>query len=121
MAASEEKSPRLRRLPARFIFEGKNLLNPLGPAAAAVLKHFQGLPNLLHARVGVRLACARAAPDPVQDRGEIQQLGAGFEEIAIQSVRSNKRCHGCVTRSCTGACFRGSRAYSGCRSENLPG
>ena len=51
----------------------------LGPAAALVLEDVQRLPDLRQPRVVADPGRAEAAADPVEDGGEVEELGTGFE------------------------------------------
>src|SRR5262245_49679480 len=83
----------LRFIPARIVFERKNLLNAFGPAARLVVKHFQGFANPIEARVVVNCTCPVAAVDAVEDRRHFEYLRASFEEERVERFGSWQRCH----------------------------
>src|SRR5262245_39352347 len=89
----------LRLIPARIVFERKNLLNALRPAARLVVKHFQGFANPIEARVVVNRARPVAAVDAVKDRRHFEYLRAGFEIKRVERFGCRQRGHGSLLSS----------------------
>src|SRR5690242_3386819 len=76
--------PRLRLLPLRIVLQREQLLNPLGAAAAWVEQHLQRFADAGQARVLAHAVGAAAAADSVQDRGQVQELAARLQKMALQ-------------------------------------
>src|SRR5262249_12005020 len=77
----EQRSPQgrsplmgLRALPVGIVVEGKDLLNPLRPAAALVEQHLQGLTNPPHSWIRSNLAGIAPSANPIEDGGDVKEL-----------------------------------------------
>src|SRR5207249_4587553 len=89
----------------RIVLARENLLNALGAAAARILQHFQGLPNLLETGVVRHAGGGGAAVDPVEEGGQVEQFATGLEKRGVQRLGGGqrRRVHGAALgHSCTG-------------------
>src|SRR5207244_1110369 len=85
---------RLRSLPLGIVVERENPLNPLGPAAAPVVEHFERVADLFQAGIFFNAGGSRPAADAIKDGRHIQDLAARFKEKGVESRGSGERRHG---------------------------
>src|SRR5262249_12902160 len=85
------------------VIQREYLLNALGPAATAVVEHFQGPANLVQARIGRCITSPLTAANAVEDGGQVEQLAAGFQEISVKGFGSRYWGHGSHARSVSGS------------------
>src|SRR5208282_1424409 len=60
-------------------------LNRLGAARARLAERLESLANLAGPRVGMQMVVSWRPIDPIEDRGDLQNLAPGLEEIPIQN------------------------------------
>src|ERR1700677_4601641 len=75
---------RRRPFPLRIIIERKYLLHAFGPIAAAGAQQFHRLGDAAQARVVGKAGRVLAPFDAIQDRGQVEDFTASFEEKRVQ-------------------------------------
>jgi hypothetical protein len=73
--------------PVLIVLEREDQLNRLGAARARLAERLEGLANLADPRVGMEMVVSRRPIDPIEDRGDFQDLASGFEKIPIQDLQ----------------------------------
>ena len=72
--------------PVRVVFEREDELDGLGAAGPGLEQGLEGLAELAQPGVGVLAWCARRPVDPVEHRGDLQDLAPGLEEVAVEDL-----------------------------------
>ncbi len=71
--------------PVGVIFPGEDALNGLGATGSGLDQGFQGLAKLAESWVGMLAMLDRRPIEPIQGRGQFENLAAGFQKIALEN------------------------------------
>src|SRR5438034_10877430 len=72
--------------PTRVEIQREDPLDGLGAPGSGLDERIEGLPELAEPRVGVLAVPRRRTVDPIEDRGDLQDLAPRLEEVVIQDL-----------------------------------
>ena len=72
--------------PARIVFERENMLDCFGAARPGLQECLDCLPQLAQPKVGLLAAAVRRPVDPIENRGDLQDLVPRFQEVMTENL-----------------------------------